>query len=475
MQTASAAKLAERPDRLPLGIKLGFGVGDLGGNLFFTVMGFYLVNYLTDSFGLAAAAAGTAVALGKVWDAVTDPAVGYLSDRTHTRFGRRRPYMAVGAVFLFIFMILMFTDPGIATETGRFVWALVIYCLLNTAYTLVNIPYGSLTPELTADFDERTTLNGFRMSFAVVGTLVGAGAVLPLVGLFGGGSSAWTITGAIMGALMAVTTFITVFTVKEQLGAPLKDRGRIIKSYMQVLGQKPFLTVLIPYALHMTGVAVIQASLIYYFRYIYEAEGQFVFALMCLLVTCLVLIPVWVSISRRIGKKAAYNIGMGIFAAAVIVFFFLGTSLPLWFAFVTFTVAGVGLSTNYVMPWSLVPDAVEYDFAQSGRRREGIFYGMWTFTSKLGQAFGLGLTGWLLGLFGYIEPGLVDVDPVQPGSAILGMRLLVGPVPAFFFVAGIIVLSFYPITRAAYDEIMRKAKAREAGEDVEPELESWRR
>lgn len=462
MRTVSAAELADRPDRLPLRIKLGFGVGDLGGNLFFTVMGFYLLAYLTDSFGLAAAAAGTAVALGKVWDAVTDPAVGYLSDRTRTRWGRRRPYMAVGAVFLFIFMILMFTNPGLTTDTGKFVWALVIYCLLNTAYTLVNIPYGSLTPELTGDFDERTTLNGFRMSFAVVGTLVGAGTVLPLVAAFGGDPSGWAITGAVMGAVMAASTFVTVFVVREQLGAPLVDRVRIIRSYLQVLRQKPFLTVLIPYALHMTGIAIVQASLIYFFRYVYDAEELFVLALLCLLVSCLVFIPVWVTISRSIGKKRAYNTGMALLALAVVVFFFVGAALPVWFSFVIFAVAGIGLSTNYVMPWSLVPDAVEYDFAENGRRREGIFYGMWTFVSKLGSAFGLGLTGWILAVFGYIEPGVVGLSPQQPASAVLGIRLLAGPVPAVFFAAGIVVLSFYPITKEVYAQIMEKVAARES-------------
>lgn len=465
MQTASAAQLADRPDRLSLGVKLGFGVGDLGGNLFFTIIGFYLLSYLTDSFGLAAGAAGTAVAIGRVWDAITDPAVGYLSDRTRTRWGRRRPYMAVGAVFLFAFMILMFTNPGITSSNGRFVYAVVMYCLLNTAYTLVNIPYGSLTPELTGDFDERTTLNGFRMSFAVVGTLVGAGTVLPLVSLFGGEPRGWTLTAAVMGALMATATFITVFSVREQLGAPLEEKVKILRSYREVLKQRPFYSVLISYAMHMTGVGIVQASLIYYFRTIYNAEDQFVIALLFLLVTCLMLIPLWVRISRSIGKKASYNIGMAIFASVVLIFFFAGPSLPVWFSFIVFTFAGIGLSTNYVMPWSLVPDAVEYDFAENGRRREGIFYGMWTFTSKLGSAFGLGLTGWVLAAFSYIEPALVEVDPVQPASALFGIRLLTGPIPAVFFVLGIIALSFYPITKEAYGEILKKVAERERAQE----------
>ncbi|MEE8440718.1 MAG: MFS transporter, partial [Spirochaetia bacterium] len=149
MQTANAALLADRPDKLSRKTKLGFGVADLGGNLFFTIGGFYFLNFLTESLGLAAGLAGTALMIGKIWDAVTDPAVGYLSDRTHTRWGRRRPYMAVGAVFLLIFMVLMFTNPRIQSDRLLFVWVVVIYCLLNTAYTLINSPYSALTPELT--------------------------------------------------------------------------------------------------------------------------------------------------------------------------------------------------------------------------------------------------------------------------------------------------------------------------------------
>jgi GPH family glycoside/pentoside/hexuronide:cation symporter len=468
MHTASAAQLAGRPEKLTRKIKLGFGVGDLGGNLFFTIIGFYLLNFLTDSFGLAAGAAGTALFIGKMWDAVTDPAVGYLSDRTTSRWGRRRPYMAVGAVFLFIFMILMFSSPNITGQPGKFVWVATIYCLLNTAYTLVNIPYSSLTPELTSDFDERTTLNGYRMSFAVVGTLIGAGAFLPLVGVFGEGSTGYLITGAIMGAIMALVTMITVITVKEQLGAPIKSTVHIIRSYAQVLGMKQFLTILLPYAFHITGITIIQASLIYFFRYIYGEEGLFSIALLFLLVMCLAMIPVWVIISRSIGKKASYNVGMMIFFVAVIGYFFVGHTLPVWFAFVVFAVAGVGYATNYVMPYSIVPDVVEYDFAETGSRREGVFYGLLLFSSKVGQAFALALCGWILAAFQYVQPTDAVAVPEQGELAILGIRLLTGPIPAFFFLLGVIVMSFYPITRKVYDEIMKKVEAREqaaAGEE----------
>ncbi|MBU8913438.1 MAG: MFS transporter [Spirochaetales bacterium] len=468
MQTASAALLADRPDKLSRKTKLGFGVADLGGNLFFTIGGFYFLNFLTESLGLAAGLAGTALMIGKIWDAVTDPAVGYISDRTHTRWGRRRPYMAVGAVFLLIFMILMFTNPRIQSDRLLFVWVVVVYCLLNTAYTLVNIPYSALTPELTSDFDERTVLNGYRMSFAVVGTLIGAGAMLPLVAVFGGGSAGWTITGGIMGVIMAVTTMITVLTVKETLGAPVAQATNVIKSYIQVLGMKTFLLALLPWTFHITGVNIVQATMLYFFQNIYKSEGMFSIALLFLLVSSLGFIPVWVKISAKIGKKKSYNIGMLIVAAAVLVFTGFGPSLPIWFSFIIMALAGIGFATQYVMPYSIVPDIIEYDFAENGTRREGVFYGMWTFASKIGQAFGIALTGWVLAAFAYQQPTDAIAEPVQSAGAITGIRILMGPIPAIFFVAGVIVLSFYPITREVYDQIMVKVRAREAANGATP-------
>ena len=453
-------------------IKLGFGVCDLGGNLFFTFIGFFLLVFLTDVLKLNAALAGTALMIGKLWDAVTDPAVGYLSDRTRTRWGRRKPYMFVGAISMVVLMFVMFMNPHITRQGLLFVWVVVLYCLINTAYTLVNIPYGSLTPELTTDFDERTVLNGYRMTFAVVGTLVGAASVLPLVGMFGGGSTGWNLTGGTMGIIIMLTALITVSVVPEKKMAAVADgkekesRGaeglqRVARSYRQVLTQKPFLTALLPWSLHVTGVAIIQASLLYYFEHIYGNKDAFTFALLILLLSAMVFIPVWVALSKRIGKRASYNTGMLILAAAIVLFFLLGPTLGVTFAYVVMFVAGLGLSTHYVMPWAILPDVVEYDYAENGTRREGVYYGMWTFTSKIGQAFAIALSGWILAAFKYQPPGPDGVAVAQSALTKLGIRLLTGPLPVLFFIAGVIILSSYPITAAAYREILRKVQLRD--------------
>jgi GPH family glycoside/pentoside/hexuronide:cation symporter len=435
---------------LSLKTKLGFGVCDLGGNLFFTIMGFYIINFVTDVALLGAALAGTALWVGKIWDACIDPAIGYLSDRTKSRLGRRRPWMLGGAVALFFFMIVMYTNPHIQNQGWLFVWLIVTYCLLVTAYSVINIPYGSLTPELTRDYDGRTVLNAYRMSFAVLGTFIGFGLVLPLVGAFANKDTGWTFTAAVMGAIITVTALITIFTVKEPARAEkeAEEQQGFRKTYAAALKNRPFVLALLCYAFHITGISVVQGTLIYYFKYIYGGSGSFELAGVCLLVPSLLFIPIWTMLSRKIGKKWCYNIGMGIVPIALLAIFLFAADRGPVFMYIVMAVSGIGLSTNYVMPFAIIPDAAELDYAENGVRREGAFYGLWNFALQIGQAFALALSGWILAAFGYVA------NIAQTESSKLGIRLLVGPVAAVFFIAGIVALSFYPISRKYYDTVI---------------------
>jgi glycoside/pentoside/hexuronide:cation symporter, GPH family len=434
--------------RLSLGTKLGFGVCDLGGNLFFTLIGFYALKYITDVTLLAPALAGTALLVGKIWDAVIDPFIGFLSDRTKSKLGRRRPWMLGGTVSLIFLMILMFTNPHIQSQGWLFMWIVCIYCLMVTAYSVINIPYGALTPELSPDYDEQTTLNAFRMSFAVIGTFCGAGLALMIVGMFTNVDMGWMVMGGVMGAIVSVTALITIITVKEPARAPAEaaDQKGFLKTYAAALKNKPFMIALITYALHMCGTSMIMAALAYYFDYIYAGAGNMQIALVCLLVPALACIPLWTVVSKKIGKRLAYNLGMALFAAAVITFFILGNGRGPIVIYVCMLFGGIGFSTNYVMPFAIIPDTVELDYAQTGVRREGAFYGLWNLIQQIGQAFGNAMVGWTLALFGYVA----NVD--QTASAKLGIRLLVGPLAGIFIIAGVVALSFYPITRKYYDE-----------------------
>lgn len=443
--------------KLKLGTKIGFGAADLGGNLFFTAMGFWTLNYLTDTVGLSAAAAGGAVMVGKLWDAVTDPMMGFISDRTRTRWGRRRPYLLFGAVPLALTMWFFFTNPHIGSQAWLTIWAAIALCALNTAYTVVNIPYSSLTPELTKDYHERSSLNGFRFGFAVIGTILGAGAVLPLVGIFGADrSSGFSFMGAVLGFLMAVSTLVTFFSVREpDHSHEPKPTEKFFPTFLAVFRNKPYVILLLTYALNLTALNFVQGILVYYFKYIYRDEALTTLAMILLLVTAMVCIPVSVKVSKRIGKKRTYQICFAILASACLVIYFLGHRLGSGFFLAMMVYAGIGIGFGYVAPWAMVPDTIEFDAVRTGNRKEGAFYGMWTFTSKVGTSLAIALTGLILGAAGYAAN-----LPEQGASALAAIRLIIGPIPAIVFVAATILIERYPIDEKTYQKFMAEHEVR---------------
>ncbi|MCX7788172.1 MAG: MFS transporter [Spirochaetes bacterium] len=459
--------------------KIGFGICDLGGNLFFTVMGFYLLYYLTDTVGLPAHLAGTALMIGKIWDAVTDPIVGNLSDRTRTRWGRRKPWMTAGAFLLFGGMLFLFHKPSWESPGYLFAWATFAYCLVNTAYTFVSIPYGALTPELTSDYHEQTLLNGYRQVFAILGTFLGTGIVLPLVTLPKDPGKGWFFAGGVLGGIMLVSALLTVILVgKERIrigrdkksltswdaeenpssGQSLKQttlRG-FFKEAREVLQQRTFLLVLIPWTLHISGVTLLQNAMVYYFEYIFQQKEGFQIALMILLSFALLCIPLWIHVSRKLGKKEVYNRGMLIFAATVMVFFFFGHRVRMGWAYVLMIPAGIGFSVQYAMPFAILPDVVVWDLSEHGKRREGVYYGLWTFASKMGQSIAFLVSGWVLAVFGYI-PLASQQSPI----ALLGIRVLAGVLPAILFFLGVMIHRHYPIDPETYQQIEARIRSME--------------
>jgi len=437
--------------KLSIREKAGFGVCDMGGNLFFTAMGFWSLNYLTDTIGLAAASAGIAVMIGKIWDAVTDPMMGYISDRTRSRWGRRRPYLLFGAIPLFLSMWYFFTNPHLGSQTAMFIWAALALCFLNTAYTIVSIPYSALTPELTEDYNERTSLNGFRFGFAVVGTMLGAAIVLPIVKAFPDKSTGFSIAGLCMGVIMLVATLITFFSVREPAHAKsdIPSEG-FFSTYLSVFRNKAFVIILFTYALNILAINFLQGILVYYFKYVYHAEGMTTIAMVILLAVAMIIIPVSVPISKKIGKRQTYQLGLGIIASICLLLYFTAHFFGPEYFFAMMLVAGIGLGLVYVAPWAMVPDTVELDASKTGERREGAYYGMWTFISKCGQALSIVVSGFVLQRGGYVA------DAAQSADSITAIRILIGPLPAIVFAGAITLLFAYPITEKMYNEMMAK-------------------
>ena len=443
---------AVKTAKLPFKVKMGFGIGDLGGNLFFTAMGFYTLIYLTDTVGIASALAGAALLIGKVWDAVIDPFIGYISDRTRSRWGRRRPYFLFGALPLLLAMWYFFTAPNLKNSPVLgLIWATFALCLLNTAYSFVNIPYGSLTPELTKDFKERTSLNGFRFSFAVIGTILGAAVVLPIVGLAKDAQKGYSLVGLIFGVVMAATILVTFFTVREpgnvQTIAPV--RTKFLTTFFAVFKNKTYARLAAVYTLHLTALTFVQTMLVYYFKYIYQSENMTTIAMILLLGVAMICVPISVLVSKHIGKKRTYQLALGILVVSCLAMFFFAHTLGMTFTFIVMAFAGVGVGFGYVPPFAMLPDVVEVDAVQTKNRKEGAYYGMWTFFAQVGVAIAGGFSGIFLGFADFIPNAVAQTD-----SALLAIRLLIGPIPAAIFIAGILLIQRYQLDEKTYNTIL---------------------
>jgi GPH family glycoside/pentoside/hexuronide:cation symporter len=448
-------------ERLTVKQKLGFGVFDLGGNMLFTLMSFWALKYLTDTVGIAAAWAGAAVMIGKAWDAVSDPMMGFISDRTLSRWGRRRVYLLFGAVPMLLSMIFFFTSPQYLPSSLHIVWAIIALIFLNTASTIINVPYASLTPELTGDYHEQSSLNGYRFGCAVFGTIAGAGAVEPLVQIFAKSGAenplidqrGFSMMGLILGSVMMIVTLLTFLGTKEKKKYLKEDLPT--ESFFQTLGavfrNKPYVLLLVTYALHMTGVSFLTTILAFYTNNVLNRGDITTIALILLLVTAMGFIPISVLVSRKIGKMRTYQICFVVLASACGIIFTLGHQLPVEFFYGLMVYAGIGVGFSYVAPFAMVPDVIEYEAAKTGKRTEGAYYGMWTFVSKLGTALAIFVAGQILALGGYISQA-GEGTVVQPTSVVNAIRVIVGPIPMVVLIAAIIVVNFYPLDRKEYRE-----------------------
>jgi GPH family glycoside/pentoside/hexuronide:cation symporter len=437
-------------------VKIGYGAGEFSSSIFFTITSFWLMNFLTDEVGLSAAFAGTALLIGKIWDAVIDPLIGYISDHTHSRWGRRRPYILFFAIPFGLAFVLMFRNPGIDAQMGKFWWALLTYIFFCTVYSFTNIPYNSLLPELSPDYNERTNISGYKQAFAVIGTLLGAGAAMPIMALFASKTAGFIGMSAIFGFLAALSLLVTFFSVREPQHVEKLPGENLLKSLKDVFTNKPYLLLLAAWFSNSTAVAVMEAMLIYFYKYVFQAEAAVTLAMVTLLVVTIISIPFWVWLAKRLSKRTTYSIGMSLTLLAVIVFAFTSDKLGQSGALVIMAVAGLGFSSHYVLPWSMAPDTIEFGYARSGVRREGVYYSIWTFAIALGSALAGFLVGQGLDMFGYVP------NTVQSATSILGIRLLIGLLPAILILLSILALAFYPLDRQRYEELQAQIQARDS-------------
>lgn len=449
---------AQGSERLSVGAKLGYGVADFGMSLCFNLPAFFLLYYFTDVFFISAAAAGLILFFAKIWDALISPVMGYVSDHTHTRWGRKRPYLAFGAPLAALSIFLVYASPAITGEGWRIAYAMGSFTLFCTLMTVIIVPFGALTADLTADSHERTVLSAFRVVFAISGTLMAAGATRPLVVLFGGDASGalneaqgFRMVGLLYGFILVVMVLVSFFSVRERNSSGEAGRSGMRENLRVILGNRPFLILTLGVMMHQIAINTMSGVVVYFFKYSLRAESMIPYAFLALMTTSALSIPVFLGISKARGKKFAYNLGMSIMAILCVpIFLYAENSITI--TIIMFALVGLGLGTVYLSPWAMVPDTVEYSQWKTGLRREGILYGFFYFAFKLGVAIPGILVGTVLKLCGYVP------NTAQSPEVLLGIKSLLTLIPMIFVIAGIVLISLFPI-----DEKMHLQMRREIG------------
>lgn len=450
--------------KLPFRTKLAFGAGDLGPAIMAAINGFFLLDFLINLAGLRPGVAGAILLIVKLWDAVNDPIVGWLTDKTQSAMGRRRPWLLFGAIPFGLAFFLHWVVPPL-DDAGRFWYYLIVALALDTALTMVGVPYTALTAELTPDYDERTSLNAFRFGFSILGGVLAAFFHTQIVAAFPGQPLIGNAVSIFIWAVVSVAGFLITFAgTREPEYRPMVQANEpgFIEGFLIAFRNRAFVLVTVIYLLSWLTLQFVQNNLFIYARdWVGVDVGVFGFILLALQFSAFAWLLVWTRVSERVGKQRVYYIGATVFVAVLLGLFFVQPNqTPL--LFVLAVVAGAGVSVCYLVPWSLLPDVIELDELETGQRREGIFYGFFVFLQKLGLSLGLFISGQVLDLAGYIpaEPG--QAVPPQPESVLLALRFLVGPVGALIILLSFIAVYLYPITKQKHAEIRAELERRKS-------------
>ncbi|GGO87709.1 MFS transporter [Wenjunlia tyrosinilytica] len=441
-------------------MRIGYGLGSFGTGTFATVPGLLLLYYLTDVLGVAAGVAGALVFLPKAWDVLINPCVGSLSDRTVHRWGPRRPWMLLGAVAMPVSFAAMFAGPPL--ERG---WAAayvaVLFLLTATGFACFQVPYVALPAELTTDHDERARIMSWRVAF-LGGAILLAGALAPvLAGASGderGTLGGYRLMGAVIGVLLCAGTLAAFFATS---GAPSVLRAVSEPSLAAQLraarGNRPFAWLLGFYVVQAAAAGLMLAGAQYFATYVLDRPKAITALFACLIVPSLAAMPLWLALGRRLGKRAAAFAASLCFLVAAA-----GTStargLPAWAVYAFMALAGVGYAGMQMLPLAMLGDAVAADAFLSGRRRAGVFTGLWTAGETLGLAVGPGLFGLALSISGFVSSD-ADHRVAQPDSAPGGVVVGFGALPAALVALSLPLLARYDLTEDRLDELRAASEA----------------
>lgn len=402
METQENLKVPER-EKLSVITKIGFGMGDLYGGGSLIIVGILYLIFLTDIIMLRPSLAGIVILISKIWDAASDPLMGYLSDRTRTRFGRRRPYFLAGIFLIFLSFFLMWYPIDFDQELHRFIYVLLSYLFFSTVITMVMIPYNAMASELTLDYNERSSLTSVRMIFSMLSTAICAILPLEVIKLFAIEKDGYMAMSIVFGLFFALP-FIATFLVTKERPEFQKEipKLELKESFVQPFKMRSFRNVLMMYLFAFLSLDVIMAIVIYFMTYYMNRAEETNYIMGAILLPQLIAIPLYYYISKKTSKRTAYLIGAFIWLILMLFSFIITPDSHNALIYIFGACVGMGTSGVIVMVYSMFPDIPDVDELRTGERREGTYAGLLTFMRKFSAAIAIFLISLSIDLSGYI-------------------------------------------------------------------------
>jgi len=442
-----------------------YGGGDLGFSLTLTIIGAYFAIFLTDVVGITPKIVAIAIFIGRTWDYINDPIIGHISDRTRTRWGRRRPYLLFGSLPFAIAFTMMWWRPPIENEVVLAIYYAALYVVFDAAATFVYMPYMALTPELTQDYDERTALSTTRMFFSILGSLVAFTVPLMIVdGFHPDHAGRVLLMGASFAIVSAIPPVLVFFGTHERTEFMDQDQPGLRQSLKTVRGNRPFIFGLGIFLFTWVSFSILETIMLFFVKYAVQREAQSDLIMATIFVVAIVFLPFWEWVSRRLNKRLAYTIGISFWAVVQLFLVLLNPSSGLGLILFLCALAGIGVGAAHVLPWSIMPDAIEWGEWQTGERHEGVFYSLIMLAQKVASSIAVPLALLVLDYTGYIPN-----SAVQPATAVNGIRIITGVIPAVLLCMGILFASFYPLGRESYTELVHSLESRRASKSKDLE------
>lgn len=441
--------------RVSTGQLIGFSLGSLGTGIFSITPSVLLLYFMTDVLGIAAGLAALALAVPRFWDIVMDPLVGALSDRTQSRWGRRQPYLFVGAIMMSCSFVFLFSVPDGLSTLERFWYVLAIFVVSSTAYSIFAVPYVTMPAEMSDSPEERTRIMAYRIGFALAGLLIGATVAPLLVEWFGGGRRGYAMMSYLVGGFCALTMLAAFLTsrnirLSERPGhsPPLREQLRT------ALRNRQFFVLLATYIVQISGISAFMAAVPYYIIHIHRGTaGGAGVVFLALMSMALLAIPLWSALAIRWGKWLCYIAATSLYAAISIAFVLLPQTAHPQAPLVLAAALGVPFGCIMMVPFSMLTDTIQLDSLATGLRREGIFTGVWMAGEKAGLAIGPLIVGSILGVSGFV-PSTDGAIVLQPENAQLGIKAAFAIVPAVVVLSSLLLLRFYRIRESMLTQLL---------------------